>query len=108
MLDVSPPYLYFLLIEGTLIFDRVNLALNTSYIFVAQGGQLTVGTELEPFMQEAVITLHGNPVSQELPTVRHLPRAARHAPFAIRHSPLATRQPTRCCTRSPRTRVLMS
>lgn len=68
MLDVSPPYLYFLLIEGTLTFDRIDVELNCSYIFIANGGALVVGTEQEPFMQRAVITLHGSPVSQELPT----------------------------------------
>ena len=68
MLDYSPPKMYFILIEGTLIFDRVDIELNCSYMFVAHGGKLTVGTELEPFLQRAVITLHGNPVSQELPT----------------------------------------
>lgn len=63
MLDYSPPYLYFLLIEGGhVIFDRKDIELNCSYIFVAHGGKLTVGTELEPFLQRAVITLHGNPV----------------------------------------------
>jgi hypothetical protein len=68
MLDYSPPKMYFILIEGTLIFDRVDIELNCSYMFVAHGGRLTVGTELEPFLQRAVITLHGTPVSQELPT----------------------------------------
>ena len=69
MLDYSPPYLYFLLIDGgTVIFDRTDINLNASYIFVAHGGKLTVGTELEPFEQQAVIPLHGNSVSQELPT----------------------------------------
>jgi hypothetical protein len=31
------------------------------------GGSFTVGTEDEPFLQEAQITLHGSPVSKELP-----------------------------------------
>ena len=68
MLDISPPRLYFLLIEGSLIFDRANLELNCLYMFLAHGGSLTVGTELEPFEQQATITLHGNVVAQELPT----------------------------------------
>ena len=66
LLDISPPRLYAVIVQGALTFDRVDLALNASYIFV-QGGSLTVGTEEEPFLQKAVITLHGSPVSQELP-----------------------------------------
>ena len=66
VLDVSPPYIYMLVIQGHLTFDRVDLSLNTSYIFV-QGGALTIGTEDEPFLQRATITLVGTPVSQELP-----------------------------------------
>lgn len=31
------------------------------------GGSFTVGTEEEPFLQQAQITLHGSPVSKELP-----------------------------------------
>lgn len=61
MLDYSPPKMYFILIEGTLVFDRVDIFLNCSYMFIAHGGRLTVGTELEPFLQRAVITLHGSP-----------------------------------------------
>ena len=68
LLDVSPPRLYFLLIEGALIFDRADLELECLYMFLAHGGSLTVGTELEPFEQKATITLHGNVVAQELPT----------------------------------------
>lgn len=66
LLDVSPPRLYALIIQGHLSFDRVDLALNASTIFV-QGGSLQVGTEAEPFLQQATITLHGNPASRELP-----------------------------------------
>ena len=63
--DESPPQLYLVLVQGTLIFDRVDLALDASYIFVT--GALQVGTEADPFLQRAVITLHGSPVSTEIP-----------------------------------------
>ena len=50
VLDVSPPELYLLTIQGTLEFshDVGDLALNASYI-VLQYGRLIVGTKDEPF-----------------------------------------------------------
>ena len=66
LLDVSPPRLYMLVVQGSLIFDRVNLELTCNYIFVMEGS-FVVGTEAEPFMQKAVITMHGSPVSKEIP-----------------------------------------
>jgi hypothetical protein len=59
LLDVSPPKLFFLLIQGVLIFDEKDLALDASYIYV-QGGLLQIGTETKPFTHNAVITLHGD------------------------------------------------
>ena len=59
VLDISPPYLYMVVVMGNLTFDRRDIELNTSYIFV-QGGSLTIGTEDEPFTQRAIITLHGS------------------------------------------------
>ena len=50
LLDVSPPKLFVLLIQGRLVFDRQDLTLNSSYILIA-GGQLEVGTPAEPFLQ---------------------------------------------------------
>ena len=67
MLDISPPRLYMLVVQGALIFDRVDIELDLNYIFV-QGGTFQIGTEVEPFQQQATITLHGSPVSQEIPT----------------------------------------
>ena len=59
LLDVSPPELLMLLIQGSLVFDRKNLALDATYMLI-QGGSLEVGTESEPFLQQATITLHGD------------------------------------------------
>lgn len=67
LLDISPPRFYLILIEGTLIFDRKNIHLQAGYILV-RGGTLQIGTELEPFMQQAKLTLYGNPQSIDLPT----------------------------------------
>ena len=41
LLDVSPPRLHLLLIEGTLVFDRVDLELQATYILI-RGGTLRV------------------------------------------------------------------
>jgi hypothetical protein len=48
-----------LLIRGMLVFDRKDLTLNASYIYVS-GGRLEIGTEADPFTNNAVITLHGD------------------------------------------------
>ena len=68
LLDVSPPQLKLLLVQGTLIWDRVNgLELQASYIIVS-GGTFEIGTESRPFLQKATITLHGDRFTlQELP-----------------------------------------
>jgi len=67
-LDISPPKLHTILVYGTLEFSRDHgaLALNVSYLFV-KGGRLVIGTEEEPYMQQATITLEGNRLSRELP-----------------------------------------
>jgi hypothetical protein len=69
VLDVSPPELVLLTIQGNLKFaqDVGDLALNCSYI-VLQYGRLFVGTADEPFeTYNAVITLVGSRDSYELP-----------------------------------------
>lgn len=69
LLDVQPPRLFVLIVEGTLVFDRKNLNLDASYILV-QGGTFEVGTEREPFLNTATITLHGDRrKSVELPFI---------------------------------------
>lgn len=66
LLDVSVR-LYFLIIQGTLELDRKDISIDANYIFVF-GGSFTIGTEAQPFLQHAVITLYGGPTAQELPT----------------------------------------
>eukprot|EP00898_Chlorokybus_atmophyticus_P004648 jgi/Chlat1/5184/Chrsp33S05041 len=59
-MDIEPPQLSTLEIQGELYFDE-NLAstnLQAEVIYV-RGGILRAGTELQPFQREAVITLHG-------------------------------------------------
>ena len=55
LLDVSPPPLGTLVVDGTLEFDRRDLALTAGRIQVA--GTLRVGTETRPFAERAIITL---------------------------------------------------
>ncbi len=57
LLDVSPPPLGGLTVDGTLRFDRKDLNLTANWIMVH--GNFEVGTENEPFLQRAVITLNG-------------------------------------------------
>jgi len=59
LMDVSPPRLFLFLIEGEVIFDRRDLTLDATYVWV-NGGRLEVGTEAEPFLHRATITLHGD------------------------------------------------
>lgn len=58
LVDVSPPELFLVLIQGELVFDRKNLNFDASYI-VVMGGRLEAGTESDPFMHNLTITLHG-------------------------------------------------
>ncbi len=59
LLDVSPPSLNGLHIEGKLSFsDKADLALTTEWIMVH--GQLEIGTEARPHTHKATITLTDN------------------------------------------------
>jgi cell surface hyaluronidase len=57
-LDVSPPALKSLKIEGALKFDNKDLELTAGWIMV-HGGQLQIGTQDFPFTKRATITLTG-------------------------------------------------
>jgi hypothetical protein len=59
LMDVSPPKLFLFLIEGEVIFDRRDLTLDATYVWV-HGGTLEIGTEAEPFVNKATVTLHGD------------------------------------------------
>lgn len=87
VMDISPPRLYFLVIQGNLTFARTDLNLDASFIFV-MGGSLTVGTEEDPFLQRATITLHGSPVSKELPVYGAKVIACRRCTLDIHGAPL--------------------
>lgn len=58
VLDESPPPLGGINVSGgTLRFARKDLTLTTDYVMVTDGGRFQVGTEEQPFRQEATITL---------------------------------------------------
>ena len=57
LLDVSPPPLASLRIEGTLVFDERDLELTAGHVLVL--GTLRVGTSTAPFRHRATITLTG-------------------------------------------------
>jgi hypothetical protein len=57
ILDVSPPELRSLTVQGKLTFaDERDLALTTDWIYVP-GGDVQIGTEAKPFTHKATITL---------------------------------------------------
>jgi hypothetical protein len=65
VLDVSPPPLNGLHIEGKLSFqDKKDLELTTEWIMVH--GELDVGSEAKPFQHKATITLTDNVKSEEM------------------------------------------
>ncbi|XP_069478234.1 fibrocystin-L [Ambystoma mexicanum] len=68
LLDQSTPVLKMLLIRGgSLIFDEADIELQAENILIAEGGVLQIGTEEAPFQHKAIITLHGQLRSPELP-----------------------------------------
>ncbi|KAM9340526.1 fibrocystin-L-like [Symphorus nematophorus] len=68
LLDVNTPVLKMLLIKGgTLVFDEADIELQAENILITEGGRLQIGQEGAPFQHKAIITLHGNLRSPELP-----------------------------------------
>ena len=67
LLDISPPQLKAIIIEGALIFDDANINLNCEYILI-DGGRLQIGTWEEPIQSQVTVTLYGNKDSAQLPT----------------------------------------
>ncbi|HTR00849.1 MAG TPA: G8 domain-containing protein [Candidatus Acidoferrum sp.] len=65
VLDVSPPALNGMTINGKLSFaDKADLALSTEWIMVH--GELAIGTEAKPFKHNATITLTDNVKGEQL------------------------------------------
>jgi len=69
LLDVSPPRLRSLTVQGKLTFaDERDLALSTEWIYVP-GGELQIGTEAEPFTHKATITLTDDVKGEDINTM---------------------------------------
>ena len=65
ILDVSPPALHGLTINGKLTFaDKSDLSLTTEWVMVH--GELQIGTEAKPFTHKATITLTDNVKGEQL------------------------------------------
>ena len=105
VLDYSPPRMYMIIVFGSLTFARADLHLRASYIFV-HGGTLTVGTEQQPFEQQATITLYGNPVSQELPIYGAKLIACRECTLDLHGKPVAHTWTTLAAPTEPGATVL--
>ncbi|HLL45637.1 MAG TPA: G8 domain-containing protein, partial [Longimicrobiaceae bacterium] len=64
LLDVSPPPLKSLEVNGTLAFDERDLSLSAEWIAVR--GTLRIGSERKPFRRRALITLTGSDPAQDV------------------------------------------
>lgn len=49
------------------MFDEADIELQAENILIVDGGRLQIGQEGAPFQHKAIITLHGNQRSPELP-----------------------------------------
>jgi len=89
VLDVSPPRLFAIVVQGELEFDTsVNLNLDAAYIIV-NGGKLKVGTADDPFQNtKATITMHGHVKQLELPVYGTKVLAARNAEIDMHGRPV--------------------
>ena len=66
LLDVSPPPLQSLTIEGELVFDRRDLDLTVGWIMLHGQGRLRIGTPAEPFTHRATITLNAPNLNEDV------------------------------------------
>lgn len=66
LVDVSPPVLKLVLIEGTMIFEDKDINFDSHYILV-RNGEIRAGTRDSPFVNKLTITLHGKKQDNALP-----------------------------------------
>lgn len=59
--------IFYVFSGGTLVFDEADIELQAENILITDGGRLQIGQEGAPFQHKAIITLHGNLRSPELP-----------------------------------------
>ena len=85
LLDMTTPILKMLLINGgTLMFDRKDgIHLHAEHILITHGGKFMIGSEDEPFLQKAYVTLHGHVRSEELPLYGAKSLSVRHGHLGL-------------------------
>ncbi|GAQ89759.1 hypothetical protein KFL_005590010 [Klebsormidium nitens] len=89
LLDVSPPLLNLLIVEGSLLFDDSSpdeVHLSASYIMV-RGGKVQIGTEAKPFAGRARITLRCHRNCPEIPVYGAKVLGNRHGTLEIHGQP---------------------
>ncbi|KAM6974364.1 PKHD1 like 1, tandem duplicate 1, partial [Tautogolabrus adspersus] len=90
LLDTSTPVLKMLLIQGgALVFDNKDVELQAENILITDGGRLEIGREEAPFQHKAIITLHGNQRSPELPMYGSKAIAVREGVLDLHGKPVA-------------------
>ncbi|EFJ47175.1 hypothetical protein VOLCADRAFT_92352 [Volvox carteri f. nagariensis] len=68
LLDISPPKLYVIVLEGNLVFDDTKDYINLqAHYIIVKGGNFTIGSAEKPYPGRANITMHGMPNSLDLP-----------------------------------------
>jgi len=69
VLDVDPPALRSLTIDGKLSFsDKIDIGLETEWIYL-RGGELAIGSEARPYTRNATITLTDNVPGEDINTM---------------------------------------
>ena len=77
-----------IILGGSLIFDdSQDVNLKAQYIIIAANGLLQIGTEQNPFMHNAVITMYGNVRSIELPIFGSKVTAVRNGTIEMHGKP---------------------
>ena len=77
-----------IILGGSLIFDdSQDVSLQAQYIIIAANGLLQIGTEQNPFMHNAVITMYGNARSIELPIFGTKVTAVRNGTIEMHGKP---------------------
>ncbi|XP_064639845.1 fibrocystin-L-like [Lineus longissimus] len=89
MIDMDTPIIVMLLIKGgTVLFDDKDVELNTENVLIVDGGVLQIGTEENPHLHKATITLHGNLRATELPIYGAKCLAVRNGTLDLHGKPI--------------------
>ncbi|ROT65416.1 putative fibrocystin-L [Penaeus vannamei] len=92
LMDESTEVLEMLLIKGGhVVFDQEatsEIVLRAKYILVVEGGSLSIGSEEEPFMGDAVIELYGDTKTIELPNYGAKVLAVREGRLDLHGAPI--------------------